>query len=108
MPVKTNKPTTPHINIGLVPGRWLDATVQPPDQIGNSMPKKPTPIADQLRKAIALAEKRGITRYRIAQLSGVTERSVGLIASGARTPKIDTAEKIIKAIGGTMTIDMRR
>ena len=65
-------------------------------------------IADQLRRAIARAEKRGMTRYAIAKASGVTERNVGRIADGDVTPRLDTAEKITKALGGKLRIDIKR
>ena len=60
--------------------------------------KRPDPAAD-LRKLIAQAERQGITRYRIAQDSGLSESVVARIAHGETMPRLDTAAKIAEAIG---------
>jgi transcriptional regulator with XRE-family HTH domain len=61
-------------------------------------------ITDELRAAIRAAEKRGITRYQIAKESGVRHSAIGRIAIGENIPRLDTAEKIAKAIGLRLTI----
>jgi len=63
------------------------------------------PIAQQLRDAIARAERRGLTRYRIAKTAGLSERHVKSIAEGDTTPRIDTAERIADAIGARLRLD---
>ena len=70
------------------------------------MPRRPKPIDQQLRDAIAQAERRGITRYRLAKLSGVAERNVGMIANGDTIPRLDTADKLVRALGGTFRIEL--
>ena len=64
-------------------------------------------VADKLRAAIAQAERRGITRYRIAKESGVTE---GTLSQFVNTPdrqlRLDIAEAIADAIG--YRIDLTR
>lgn len=60
---------------------------------------KTKPIADQLRVLIAQAERKGITRYRISQLSGVTEGQLARIVHGDGAPRLDTAARIADAIG---------
>jgi DNA-binding phage protein len=61
-------------------------------------------ISEQLRKAIAQAERRGITRYQIAKLAGMPQSQVGRVASGESVPTLDTAERIALAIGCRFSI----
>jgi transcriptional regulator with XRE-family HTH domain len=56
-------------------------------------------IVDQLRQAIAKAEKRGTTRYRIAKVSGVHQSQIARIATGEAVPRLDSAEAIATACG---------
>jgi len=55
-------------------------------------------IADKLRLAIARAERNGTTRYRIAKDADVAEATVHNIVHG-RTPRLDIAEKLARAVG---------
>lgn len=64
-------------------------------------------IADRLRAEIVRAEKRGITRYRIAQESGVSQSQLSRFAAGENEPKLSTAEKICEAIGVRLAISRR-
>ena len=57
------------------------------------------PIVEQLRKAIRDAEKRGITQYRIAKISGVHAGQLTRLMHGTVGPRLDTAERIAQAIG---------
>ena len=59
------------------------------------MTTKPN-IEDQLRQAILGA---GITRYRIAKLSGVTQATLSLFVSGKRSMTTDTAAKVAVVLG---------
>jgi transcriptional regulator with XRE-family HTH domain len=52
-----------------------------------------------LRNAIRDAESRGITRYRIAKVSGVDETNLSRIMAGQIVPRMDTAERIAAALG---------
>ena len=61
-------------------------------------------IVDELRKAIRAAERQGITRYRIAKLTGMPQSQVGRIASGETEPLLSSAERICKAIGVKLVI----
>jgi transcriptional regulator with XRE-family HTH domain len=56
-------------------------------------------IIDDLRRAIRTAERKGITRYRLAQLSGVEQAVLSKLMHGKRTVGIATAEKIAAALG---------
>lgn len=69
------------------------------------MPRKPKPIADQLRQAIRKANRAGVTRYQIAQLSGVSEAQLSRLMAGTVAPRIDTAEAIARAIGKRIVLD---
>lgn len=71
------------------------------------MAKKQKPIVQQLRDAITAAEKAGTTRYRIAKESGVLASQLSRLMRAddkARIPRLDTAEKIAKAIGLQLNI----
>lgn len=68
------------------------------------MAKKPKPIAEQLRQAIADADKAGVSGYRIAQLTGMSRSQIHSIANGKTVPKLDTAERIAAAIGHTFLL----
>jgi len=61
-------------------------------------------IVAELLAAIRAAEKTGLTRYRIAKLSGVDESQLSKLVKGRRIPRLDTAEKIVRAIGGRLSI----
>lgn len=73
------------------------------------MPRKPKPIAEQLQRAISEAERRGITRYRIAKLSGVSQQTIHNIADGTSArPRVDVAERVARAIGYKLTLTRDR
>lgn len=64
-----------------------------------NMAKRQVSVTVELRRAIAQAGKRGVTRYRIAQVTGMPQSQVGRIASGETEPLLGTAEKIARSIG---------
>ena len=68
-------------------------------QEGLFMAKRRLSIADQLRRAIHRAERRGITRYRISQRSGISQAQLSRLMSRQVAPRIDTAERIAQALG---------
>ena len=68
------------------------------------MSKRTTSIAGDLRKAIAQAEKRGMTRYAIAKAAKMPRSQLTRIAKGETVPKVDTAERIALVIGCRMAI----
>jgi ribosome-binding protein aMBF1 (putative translation factor) len=68
---------------------------------------KRTPIAEQLRKAIRAAEKRGTSRYRIAKLAGIRYSVMCRIAEGENLPVLNTAEKIAGALGLRLTLCLK-
>ena len=70
----------------------------------DAMPRKPKHVADQLREAIKQAERDGITRYRIAQDSGVSEAQLSRLIHGKFAPRLDTAEAIAGALGKRITL----
>jgi len=63
------------------------------------MSKRIKSVADDLRKAIARAERRGVTRYAIAKLAEMPRSQLTRIATGETVPRLDTAARIAKAIG---------
>jgi len=67
--------------------------------------KEPQSIAAKLRKAIAQADRRGISQADIARESGMSRSQVSRVASGATTPTLDTAERIAKVIGYRINLE---
>ena len=67
-------------------------------------PKRPKGIVDDLRRAIAQAEKRGKTRYQIAQDTGLSQAMLSRFMAGENVPKMDTAERIASAIGRRLVL----
>lgn len=72
------------------------------------MPKKPKALSDQLRDAIRKAEKRGITRYRIAKDADVHPGQIGRLMAGSVIPKLDTAQRIAEAAGYRLILQRHR
>ena len=67
-----------------------------------------TSILDQLKAEIRKAEKRGITRYRLSQLSGVTQASLSRLMAGTLpTPRVDTVEKLAKGLQLRIVLEKR-
>jgi len=54
------------------------------------------PFAARLR---SLREAAGITKYRLAQLSGITQQQIGRLESGTREPSLETARRLAQALG---------
>jgi predicted transcriptional regulator len=57
------------------------------------------PLVERLRDAIRQAERRGITQYRIAADAGIHQSQLARLMGGTVAPKLDTAEKIARAVG---------
>ena len=53
--------------------------------------------------ATCMKEKR-ITKSELAKLSGVTARSINYYLKDGRIPRIDTADKLLKALGVSLTL----
>ncbi len=49
-----------------------------------------------------LREKKGITRYRLTQITGISGHHIKGIEEGTRQPTIDTLEKLIVPLGVTL------
>lgn len=62
------------------------------------MPRRKT-ITDELRAAIRSAGKRGITRYRIAKITGLSQGQLSRFMAGQYSMRLTNAEKIAAAIG---------
>ena len=56
-------------------------------------------IADTI---IELCEKRGVSKYRLSQLSGISQSSLGRIISKESLPSLITLEKICEALDVTL------
>lgn len=61
-------------------------------------------IVDDLRRAIRQAERRGLTRYAIAKRTGLSQAMLSRFMAGENAPKLDTAERIAKAIGRRLVL----
>lgn len=58
----------------------------------------------QLKEAVRDAERKGTTRYRIAKKSGVSQAQLSRFVAGTVAPRLDTAERIARAIGRKLTL----
>ncbi len=61
-------------------------------------------LVERLKDEIRKAEKRGLTRYRIAQESGISEAQLSRLMAGTVAPRLDTAEKIAHVLGRKIII----
>jgi transcriptional regulator with XRE-family HTH domain len=68
------------------------------------MSRKNQAAAEQLRRAIREAERRGVTRYQMAKMAKMPQSQLSRIATGESVPKLDTAERIAGAIGYTLIV----
>ncbi len=69
------------------------------------MTRKPKKISDQLREAILSAE---ITRYRIAQETGVSEAVLSRFVNGPSGLSLDSIDKIGECLGLNITTPKQR
>jgi predicted transcriptional regulator len=60
-----------------------------------------TDFAAKLQQAI---HESGMTRYQISKASGVSEGQISKLMLHRRAPRLDTAERILKAIGRRIEI----
>ena len=72
------------------------------------MPRKTKSIADQLRQAIAKAEKRGMTRYQIAKATGLSEGTLSTFMNHGTDIRLSTAERIARTVGCKIDLTTRR
>jgi transcriptional regulator with XRE-family HTH domain len=63
------------------------------------MPTKPKTVQRQLIDAMRRAERRGLTRYKIACKTGISQATLSHIIHGKAIPRLDRAEKIAEAMG---------
>lgn len=63
----------------------------PPDETKNIEYVKNVNIADILKKAL---ESKGLTKYKVAKLLGISESYVNRIISGERKPSVEVAQKV--------------
>ena len=58
----------------------------------------------ELRREIAKAEKRGLSRYRIAKYAGVAKTTVNRFADGNAMLRLDVAGQVARALGMKLTL----
>jgi plasmid maintenance system antidote protein VapI len=68
------------------------------------MIKRSKNIVDELRGAITKAERQGLTRYKLAQVSGVEQAVLSKLVRGMKGIRLDTAQKIVKGLGKRLAI----
>jgi DNA-binding phage protein len=71
---------------------------------GSNMAQRQANIAEQLRKAIAQAGRRGKSLYRIARETGLTGGALSRLMAGTRLPTIDTAQRVAHAVGKRLVL----
>ena len=62
-------------------------------------------IAEQLRQAI---ERSGVSRYRIAQLSNISESVLSRFANGQTDLTMDNVDKLCAALGLRLVLEPKR
>ena len=63
-------------------------------------------VLDQLRREIRRAEKQGITRYRLSQLSGVDQGTLSRLMAGTLpNPRVKTVDRIAEALELRLMLD---
>ena len=77
-----------------------------PDRLSVPDDTEQTPAREAASLAKAVCERlkanrleRGLSIYRLSQLSGLNERAIDFIEKGERTPTIDTIARIALAMG---------
>jgi DNA-binding phage protein len=68
------------------------------------MAKRVTSIVAELRKAIRAAERRGLTRYKLAKAADMPRSQLTRVATGESVPTLTTAERILWAAGYRLAI----
>lgn len=58
---------------------------------------------DIAKRIIDSRTERGISQYKLAQLSGISQAGISQIESGKKQPTVTTLEKIIDVLGMTWT-----
>lgn len=71
-------------------------------------PKQSKRISGGLRKAIERARKRGLSRYRLWQLTGVGQPSLSAFAKDREGLSLDAADKIAEVLKLRIVEDARR
>lgn len=56
-----------------------------------------------VERVLFLCEKQGISRYRLSQLSGISQSSISNIVKRRSVPNIDTLQKICEGLGITLS-----
>jgi transcriptional regulator with XRE-family HTH domain len=56
-------------------------------------------ITADLRRAVKAAGRRGLTRYRIAKITGLSQGQLSRFVAGQYSPRLTSAEKIAAALG---------
>ncbi len=62
----------------------------------------------QLIDAVKRAERSGLTRYRLAKLTGLSEAGLSHFVKGHKIPKTDTADRIADALGYRITLTPKK
>ena len=64
------------------------------------------PISEQVRQALADAGELGLTRYRVAELAGLTQSAMTRFANGGGGVELATLDRIAGVLG--LTLKMNR
>jgi predicted transcriptional regulator len=68
-------------------------------------PRNAKPIDQQLRDAIAKAQKAGTSQYQLAKMAGISASHMQKIADGEVIPQLSTAARVATAIGLKFSLD---
>jgi transcriptional regulator with XRE-family HTH domain len=69
------------------------------------MPRRPKPVDEQLRQAIAKARRNGMTWATLCEATGMSISHARSVADGRTIPRLDTAENIANALNLKLYLD---
>lgn len=66
--------------------------------------KRSKSIVDDLRRAVAQAQRRGVSRYRMAKDTGLSQAMLSRFMAGKTVPMLDTAQRIAQGVGRRLVL----
>lgn len=85
----------------------LDIETETVYEDGKTVSKKKTPINLLVANAVSTARaKSGLSQKELSNLTGIDQSDISKIERGLSNPSISTLERIAKALGGNLSIDI--
>lgn len=85
----------------------LDIETETVYEDGKTISKNTTPINLLVANAVSVARaKSGLSQKELSKLTGIDQSDISKIERGLSNPSISTLERIAKALGGNLSIDI--